>query len=149
MQEYKGGSVEHTPNHAPSSSPRAKKARLSKAAALSGSTDEGVGNNRYEGALMTAAPLFSLDADIKEGEEEEGEDEEAGVFSEVILEEEEEVEFDETQIQGALTEELRRLQDQNRSLQQELEELERSVVHLSHAKVSLEAQLEEVMQVSG
>ena len=56
--------------------------------------------------------------------------------------------FDELNIQGALTDELKVLQDRNRVLQQQLEEMERRVVHLMHAKGILEAQVAEITQVS-
>ena len=90
---------------------------------------------------MSAMPLFSLNDDVNEDEKG------LGMVADVASEEGEAEELDEVQIQGALTEELKRLQDRNRSLQQELEELEASVVHLSHGKSALEAQLEEVTQV--
>ena len=62
-------------------------------------------------------------------------------------EEEEEEELDELNVRGALTDELKILQDRNRSLQQQLEDLERRVVHLTQVKGALEAQVEELTQV--
>lgn len=56
-------------------------------------------------------------------------------------------ELDELKIQGALTDELKILQDRNRVLQQQLEDMERRVVHLTQAKGTLEAQVEEITQV--
>ena len=50
-------------------------------------------------------------------------------------------------IQGALTDELKVLHGRNRGLQQQLEGMERRVVHLTQSKGVLEAQVQEITQV--
>lgn len=132
-------SLSFTPSLTHESTPQAKKARLSREHALSASSDDNVEPGTSKKFNSTTKPLYSLDDDLNEGT---GDEEVVGVVSE-----EGGTELDETTIQVALTDELKRLQDRNRSLQQELEELERRVVHLTHAKGTLEAQLEEVTQV--
>ena len=104
--------------------PYAKKPRLSKSPAVFtlGSDDE-----KIESIALNGEPQV-LDDSLNEGEEPEAE-------------------LDELNIQGALTEELKILQDRNRSLQQQLEDMERRVVHLTQAKGTLEAQLRELTQV--
>ena len=101
-----------------------KKPRLSKSPAVFtlGSDDE-----KIESIALNGEPQV-LDDSLNEGEEPEAE-------------------LDELNIQGALTDELKILQDRNRSLQQQLEDMERRVVHLTQAKGTLEAQLRELTQV--
>jgi hypothetical protein len=67
----------------------------------------------------------------------------------LIEEEEEEEELDEFNIQGALTDELKILQDRNRNLQQQLEGVEKRAGHLTRSKGELEAQVQEISQVRG
>ena len=135
-----------TPNHIPSSTPLAKKARLSRETALSDSNPEKVIPN----GSPVSKQLFSISRELdKDGLRKDDENKGAGSSVGDLDDEEMEVALDESRIQGALTEELQRLQDRNRRLEQELEELERRVVQLSHAKGALEAQLEEITQVGG
>ncbi len=143
----KGHNLISTPNRTPGSTPQAKKARLSRDVAFSDSEQEPL-SCPHNGVISKS--LFSVSSeDLEECLEEGGNSAELGKPVEHSAEEAEEaLELDECHIHGALTEELKKLQDRNRRMEQELEELERRVVHLSQAKGALEAQLEEVTQVS-
>ena len=78
-------------------------------------------------------------------------DDDKANISLVELEEEGEgeEELDDLNIQGALTDELKILQDRNRNLQQQLEGAERRAGHLARSKAELEAQVQEISQVRG
>jgi len=137
--------INSTPNRTPGSTPVAKKARLSRETAFSDSDPVKVLSN----GSPISKPLFSVSGELdkdsfrEDGDKNKGE----GPLVNDLDDEEVGVALDENQIQGALTDELQRLQDRNRRLEQELEELERRVVQLSHAKGALEAQLAEITQV--
>lgn len=111
------------------STPHAKKPRLSKTPALNiNDDDKANGENGPMSQLYDS--LSALEAE-GEGEEEGGE--EGGL--------------DSYNIQGALTDELKILQDKNRSLQQQLEGAEKRVGHLMRSRGELEAQVQEITQV--
>ncbi len=110
--------------------PHPKKPRLSRSPAISSSESNGIKEEGF-------AENDDSDRSILEDSLDEG--------GARVTEEGEEL--DDSNIQDALTDELKILQDKNQDLQHQLEELERRVVHLTHAKKALEAQVEEITQV--
>lgn len=106
--------AQHPSSGTNTSTPHAKKPRLSKARAL------------YDPNSNDDEKANSL-AELEEGVED----------------------LDELNIQGALTDELKILQDRNRNLQQQLEGAERRAGHLARSKGELEAQVQEMSQVRG